>query len=111
MALALADCTREPLEQAATGGGAPVEVSFDVGVRDALTKADSTPYDDAGGTFQLYVAAYDKADGTLHASSLIGGEGFQPVGTMTDGVASIHLQLPQKQEYRIVFQDSATTRW
>ena len=103
MALALADCTREPLEQAATGGGAPVEVSFDVGVRDALTKADSTPYDDAGGTFQLYVAAYDKADGTLHASSLIGGEGFQPVGTMTDGVASIHLQLPQKQEYRIVF--------
>lgn len=102
-ALTLAACARESLVPDAGRDGPPVELSFDVGVLGALTKADSTPYDDAGGAFQLYVAAFDKADGTLHASSMIGGEGFQPVGTMTDGVASVHLSLPRKQEYRIVF--------
>ena len=105
-ALTLAACARESLVPDAGRDGPPVELSFDVGVLGALTKADTpepTVFDNAGGTFQLYVAAYDKADGTLHASSLIGGEGFQPVGTMTDGVASVHLSLPRKQEYRIVF--------
>ena len=101
--MTLAACAQESLEPAGGGDGAPVEVSFDVGVRNFLTKADSTPFDDASGTFQLYVAAFDKADGTLAESSLIGGEGYQPVGTMTDGVASVHLSLPRKQEYRIVF--------
>ena len=95
--------TQEPLEPAGGGAGAPVEVSFDVGVRNVLTKADATPFDDASGTFQLYVAAFDKADGKLAESSLIGGEGYQPVGTLKEGTASIHLRLPRSQEYRVVF--------
>lgn len=106
VALTAAACAVDPLaESDAGGGGKPVAVDFNVGVKEALTKAnpEKTSMDDASGEFELYVAAFDKADGTLHASSLIGGEGFQPVGTMTDGVASVHLSLPRKQEYRIVF--------
>lgn len=101
-AIGLAACTLDPLT-GSESGGEPVDVSFDVGIRDALTKADNTPFDDASGDFELYVAAFDKADGTLHESSQIGGEGFQPVGALSGGVASIHLRLQRSQEYRVVF--------
>lgn len=103
VAMAAAACTQEPLEPAGGGDGAPVEVSFDVGVRNVLTKADNTPFDDASGDFELYVAAFDKADGALHESSQIGGEGFQPVGALSGGVANVHLRLQRSQEYRVVF--------
>lgn len=104
MALGVVACALDPLT-GAEGGGAPVAVSFDIGLADALTKAtpETTPLDNAGGTFQLYVAVFDKADGTLSDASLIGGEGYQPTATLTDGAASIQLRLPRKLEYRIVF--------
>ena len=103
-ALLLASCMQEPLKTAESGkGGPPVEVSFDVGLRNALTKADATPFDDASGTWSLYVAAFSKTDGTLYESSLVGGEGYQPVGTLNDGAASIQLRLPRSQEFRVIF--------
>lgn len=106
VAMAAAACTLDPLAGGdADGGGAPVAVSFEVGVKEALTKAnpEKTSMDDASGDFELYVAAFDKADGALHESSQIGGEGFQPVGALSGGVASIHLRLQRSQEYRVVF--------
>lgn len=105
-AMMLAACAQESLMPDEGKDGPPVEVSFDVGVQGTLTKADApetTALDDASGDFELYVAAFDKADGTLHESSQIGGEGFQPVGALSGGVASIHLRLQRSQEYRVVF--------
>lgn len=100
----LASCAQDPLKPAETGqGGPPVAVTFDVGLRNALTKADATPFDDASGTWSLYVAAFSKTDGTLYESSLVGGEGYQPVGTLNDGAASIQLRLPRSQEFRVIF--------
>ena len=102
----LAACAQESLMPDEGKDGPPVEVSFDVGVQGTLTKADApetTALDDASGDFELYVAAFDKADGALHESSQIGGEGFQPVGALSGGVASVHLRLQRSQEYRVVF--------
>ena len=102
--LGLVACMQEPLEPAGSAkGGPPVEVTFEVGLRNALTKADSTPFDDASGTWRLYVAAFSKADGSLNEASLVGGAGYQPAGTLSDGSASIHLRLPKGQEYRVIF--------
>lgn len=102
VAMAAVACTLDPLTESESGGE-PVDVSFDVGIKDVLTKADNTPLDDAGGTFQLYVAAFDKADGSLAAASLVGGEGYQPVAALSDGKASVNLKLSRKREYRIIF--------
>lgn len=106
VALTAAACAVDPLaESDAGGGGKPVAVDFNVGVKEALTKAnpEKTSMDDASGEFELYVAAFDKADGALHESSQIGGEGFQPVGALSGGVANVHLRLQRSQEYRVVF--------
>lgn len=102
--LGLGGCMQEPLGSAGVGqGGPPVAVTFEVGMRSALTKADSTPFDNASGTYRLYVAAFNKADGSLAAASLVGGEGYEPVGTISDGSASISLRLPRSQEFRVIF--------
>ena len=102
VAMAAVACTLDPLAESESGGE-PEDVTFDVGIKDVLTKADNTPLDNAGGTFQLYVAAFDKADGSLAAASLVGGEGYQPVAVLTDGKASVKLRLSRKREYRVVF--------
>lgn len=100
----LAACAREPSELANAGkDGAPEEVTFSVGMRSALTKTDSTPFDDASGTWSLYVAAFNKADGKLYTTSMVGGTGYEPVGTLSDGAASIRIRLPRRQEFRVVF--------
>ena len=104
----LAGCAREPSGLAEAGkGGAPETVSFTVGLRHALTKADgsaSTELDDASGSFQLYVAAFDKTDGSLAAASLVGGDGYAPVAALEGGKASdITLSLPSKREYKVIF--------
>lgn len=100
----LAACAREPSELATAGkDGAPEEVTFSVGMRSALTKTDSTPFDDASGTWSLYVAAFNKADGKLYTTSMVGGTGYEPVGTLSDGAASIRIRLPRRQEFRVVF--------
>ena len=102
VAMAAVACTLDPLAESESGGE-PEDVTFDVGIKDVLTKADNTPLDNAGGTFQLYVAAFDKSDGSLAAASLVGGEGYQPVAVLTDGKASVKLRLSRKREYRVVF--------
>ena len=102
VAMAAVACTLDPLTESESGGES-VDIGFEVGLADALTKADNTPLDNGGGTFQLYVAAFDKADCTLSAASQIGGEGYQPVASLSDGSASVHLRLPGKREYKIVF--------
>ena len=104
----LAACAREPSEPAKAGkAGAPEAVRFTVGLRHALTKADgsaSTELDDASGSFQLYVAAFDKTDGSLAAASLVGGDGYAPVAALECGKASdITLSLPSKREYKVIF--------
>ena len=104
----LAACAREPSELANAGkDGAPATVSFTVGLRNGLTKADgsaSTELDDASGTFQLYVAAFDKADGSLAAASLVGGDGYAAVAELEGGKAGeITLSLPSKREYKVIF--------
>ena len=104
----LAACAREPSELANAGkDGAPETVSFTVGLRHALTKADgaaSTELDDASGSFQLYVAAFDKTDGSLAAASMIGGDGYAAVAELDGGQANdISLSLPSKREYKVIF--------
>lgn len=104
----LASCAQDPLKPAETGpGGPPVAVTFDVGLRHALTKADgaaSTELDDASGSFQLYVAAFDKTDGSLAAASMIGGDGYAAVAELDGGQANdISLSLPSKREYKVIF--------
>lgn len=104
--LAAAACTLDPLAGGdADGGGAPVAVSFEVGVKEALTKANpaTTALDDASGEFVLYVAAFDKKDNSLAAASMIGREGFQDTATLKDGSASVKMTLTRSREYKIVF--------
>lgn len=103
--MAAAACTLDPLAGGdADGGGAPVVVSFEVGVKEALTKAPATTaLDDASGEFELYVAVFDKADGTLSTASMIGEDGYQKVATLKDGSASLKLTLSRSREYKIVF--------
>jgi len=88
-------------------GGQPQTVTFTVGLRSALTKAagpETTALDDASGSFQLYVAAFNKADGALSAASLIGGTGYAPVAELVGGKAcEVSLSLPAKREYKVIF--------
>ena len=105
-ALTLAACAREPFG-VKTGRNSLETVKFTVGLREVLTKADrpeTTTMDDASGTFQLYVAVFNKADGALSAASRIGGDGFEPVSTL-DGArgGELTLSLSTKLEYKVVF--------
>lgn len=103
----LAACAREPLSPDAARGGEPQTVTFTVGLKNVLTKADgptSTELDDASGTFQLYVAAFDKADGSLSAASRVGGDGFAPVAELAgDQGGEVSLSLPSGREYKVIF--------
>lgn len=106
VALTAAACALDPLaESDAGGGGKPVAVDFNVGVKEAMTKAnpEKTSMDDASGEFELYVAAFDKKDGTLAAASMVGGEGYADVATLKDGAASVKMTLTRSREYRVVF--------
>lgn len=100
-------CTREPLAQNdPVLGGKPVEVRFSVDLRQSLTKADepaSTELDNGAGTFQLYVAAFNKEDGSLAPTSKVGGTGFDPVASLSDGSASVTLTLAKGKDYKVVF--------
>ena len=103
----LTGCAPEALRPDAARGGKPRTVTFTVGLKHVLTKAGgptSTELDDASGTFQLYVAAFDKADGTLAAASRVGGEGFAPVAELAGGQGGeVSLSLPSGREYKVVF--------
>ena len=103
-ALGLVSCAIDQLSEAGPDGS-PVDVSFEVGVKEALTKAnpETTSLDDASGEFELYVAVFDKADGTLSTASMIGEDGYQKVATLKDGSASLKLTLSRSREYKIVF--------
>ena len=80
----LAACVEKPFSD---GGGKPRNVTFSVGLHGVLTKAApvTSELDDASGTFQLYVAVFNKADGSLAAASRIGGDGYAPVATLDGG--------------------------
>ena len=102
-AVLLAACVREPLSD---GDGKPQDVTFSVGLHGVLTKAapETSALDDASGTFQLYVAVFNKADGTLAAASRIGGDGYAPVATLDGGKpGEIVLSLPSKLDYKVIF--------
>ena len=98
----LAACVKQPLPD----GGGPGTVTFTVGLHSVLTKAApaTTELDGASGEFQLYVAAFDKADGTLAAASRIGGDGYGSVATL-DGTEAgkVSLSLRPGAEYKVVF--------
>lgn len=100
-------CTREPLAQNdPVLGGKPVEVRFSVDLRQSLTKADapaSTELDNGAGTFQLYVAAFNKEDGSLAPTSKVGGTGFDPVASLSGGSADVTLTLAKGKDYKVVF--------
>ena len=98
----LAACVKQPLPD----GGGPGTVTFTVGLHSVLTKAApaTTELDGASGEFQLYVAAFDKADGTLSAASRIGGDGYGSVATLNGTEAGkVSLSLQPGAEYKVVF--------
>ena len=104
--LTLASCVQDldPVSDPALGGS-PMSVTFSVDVRGALTKADtpeSSVLDDGSGVFRLYAAAFG-SDGTLVSTSRIGGEGFEPTATLSDGKADVSMILNKKQNYKVVF--------
>ena len=105
--LTMGSCSREPLAHSDPArGGKPVEVTFSVGLRQALTKADapeSTELDNGSGEYQLYVAAFGKDDGVLAAGSKVGGTDYDPVATLSDGSAEVTLNLVLDQDYKVVF--------
>lgn len=103
-ALGLVSCAIDQLSEAGPDES-PVDVSFEVGVKEALTKAnpETTSLDDASGEFELYVAVFDKADGTLSTVSMIGKDGYRDVATLKNGSASLKLTLSRSREYKIVF--------
>lgn len=99
----LAACVEKPFSD---GGGKPRNVTFSVGLHGVLTKAApvTSELDDASGTFQLYVAVFNKADGSLAAASRIGGDGYAPVATLDGGQpGELVLSLPSKREYKVIF--------
>ena len=101
-AMLLSACVKEQLPE---GGGAGT-VTFTVGLHSVLTKATpaTTELDGASGEFQLYVAAFDKSDGSLAAASRIGGDGYAPVATLNGTEAGqISLSLRPGSEYKVVF--------
>lgn len=105
-ALTLASCVKDPVEIADPAlGGTPVSVTFSVNVRDALTKAapESSALDNGSGVYRLYVAAFSAADGSLISTSRIGGDGFEPTATVSDGQGSVSLVLSKGQDYKVVF--------
>lgn len=103
----VASCTQEPLDCADPAqGGKPVTVTFSVGLRPMLTKADvpvTTEMDNGAGEYQLYVAAFSTKDGTLISTSKIGGTGYDPVASIKDGKAEVSLVLNTGQDYKVVF--------
>lgn len=102
-AVLLAACVEKPIPDK---GGTPKDVTFSVGMHNVLTKGapETSELDDASGTFQLYVAAFNKADGTLAAASRVGGEGYAPVATLDGGQSGeVVLSLPSKLEYKVIF--------
>ena len=101
--LSAISCIRE-LDDPVTGGK-PVTVTFDISLGSDLTKADNTGLDNASGAFQLYVAAYNTADGTLVPASLIGGNGYYPTATISSGseAQNISLTLSKGTSYKVIF--------
>lgn len=105
-ALTMGSCVREPVQIADPAmGGTPVSVSFSVNLRDALTKAapESSALDNGSGVYRLYVAAFSAADGSLISTSRIGGDGFEPTATVSDGRGSVSMVLSKGQDYKVVF--------
>ena len=99
--LSAVSCIRELDDPAA--GGKPVEVTFDISLGSDLTKADNTGLDNASGAFQLYVAVYNMADGTLMPASRIGGN-YDPTATITgSGAQKISLTLSKGTSYKVIF--------
>jgi|GEM_PF-4046588 len=105
-ALSLASCVKDPVSVPDPAqGGEPVAVSFSLSLGDALTKAAPEPsdFDKAAGEFKLYAAVFSKASGALISTSKIGGNGFQPVETITTEKASVVMTLSRNQDYKVVF--------
>ena len=99
--LSAVSCIRELDDPAA--GGKPVEVTFDISLGSDLTKADNTGLDNASGAFQLYVAAYNMADGTLMPASRIGGN-YDPTATISgSGAQNISMTLSKGTSYKVIF--------
>ena len=100
--LSAVSCIRE-LDDPVTGGK-PVSVSFDISLGSDLTKADNTGLDNASGAFQLYVAVYNTADGTLIPASMIGETGYDPTVTISgSGAQNISLTLSKGTSYKVIF--------
>ncbi len=105
-ALIAAACVKEPVANPDPAkGGQPVPVTFALDLGTNLTKAapEASGFDDASGEFQLYAAAFAKGTGALMSTSRIGGDGFQPVGTVTTKSANVTLTLSKSQDYKVVF--------
>lgn len=107
-ACALFACAKDPFRAAEDAqGGKPVSVTFTVDLGSALTKAagpESTGMDDGSGTFNLYVAAFNKTDGLLSKSSRIGQTGYASV-LQLDGTKAtdVTLSLPSGRDYKVIF--------
>ena len=101
--LSAVSCIRE-LDDPAAGGGKPVTVTFDISLGSDLTKADNTALDNASGAFQLYVAAYSTAEGTLMPSSMIGGTDYAPTVTISgSGAQNVTMTLSKGVSYKVIF--------
>ena len=102
---AVPSCMKEPVSSPDPAlGGTPVEVTFQVDLDNVLTKADNTTLDNASGTWNLYVAAFSTADGSLISTSKIGGTGYEPVETLSGSTQkNITLTLSKGASYKVVF--------
>lgn len=99
--LSAVSCIRELDDPVA--GGKPVSVTFDISLGSDLTKADNTGLDNASDAFQLYVAAYNMADGTLMPASRIGGN-YDPTATISgSGAQNISMTLAKGTSYKVIF--------
>lgn len=104
--VAVPSCMKEPVASPDPAlGGSPVEVSFQVDLNNVLTKADNnSALDDASGTWNLYVAAFSTADGSLISTSKIGGTGYEPVETLSGSTQkTVTLTLAKGASYKVVF--------
>ena len=104
--VAVPSCMKEPVSSPDPAlGGSPVEVSFQVDLNNVLTKADNnSALDDASGTWNLYVAAFSTADGSLISTSKIGGTGYEPVETLSGSTQkTVTLTLAKGASYKVVF--------
>ena len=102
---AVPSCMKEPVSSPDPAlGGSPVEVSFQVNLDNMMTKADNTDLDNASGSWNLYVAAFSTADGSLISTSKIGGTGYEPVETLSGSTQkTISLTLSKGASYKVVF--------